>query len=470
MVNSSGVLIRSEVHSPAGEDALQWYGRGVAAMKKRDPEDPTSWMYQANIHGTYTTPLKELWNQCEHQSWYFAPWHRMYVYFFEQIIRRAITEAGGPEDWALPYWNYGLGGSDAALPEPFRQPASESENPLYVADRNPYYNEGGQLPPAVASPAKALARPLYIGIAEFGGGSGPAREPRFWGQPGELERTPHNAVHSQIGGAMGDPELAAQDPIFWLHHCNIDRIWAIWNEHEHHEDPTEDEWLEHRFEFFDADGQKVSKACGEVRETIAQLGYTFDPSPAASTVEESMPAAPPPQPSGSSPSQPKFLGATEEKVPLTGEAVEVPVGIDPRGREEAFEAATPEGANRLYLNIEDIEGEQNPSTVYGVYLNLPQDPGPQDYERHHVGNLSFFGIEKAQAPIADKAPHGMRASFEVGPLVDSLRKEGDWDEEDLRVRFAPIVPERLEGVTAAPPGTESHEPIHIGRVSLSVDS
>jgi hypothetical protein len=38
----------------------------------------------------------------------------------------------------------------------------------------------------------------------------------------------HNAIHGYVGGDMGDPNLAAYDPIFYPHHCNIDRIWAIW--------------------------------------------------------------------------------------------------------------------------------------------------------------------------------------------------------------------------------------------------
>lgn len=39
----------------------------------------------------------------------------------------------------------------------------------------------------------------------------------------------HNAVHNNIGGDM----LAAtspNDPIFWLHHCNVDRLWAAWQQ------------------------------------------------------------------------------------------------------------------------------------------------------------------------------------------------------------------------------------------------
>src|SRR5207245_1593357 len=42
-----------------------------------------------------------------------------------------------------------------------------------------------------------------------------------------LEYDLHNLVHRYVGGDMA---LAASpnDPVFWLHHCNLDRLWSIW--------------------------------------------------------------------------------------------------------------------------------------------------------------------------------------------------------------------------------------------------
>ena len=41
---------------------------------------------------------------------------------------------------------------------------------------------------------------------------------------------PHGSVHVAVGGHMADASLAAAafDPIFYLHHCNVDRVWAQW--------------------------------------------------------------------------------------------------------------------------------------------------------------------------------------------------------------------------------------------------
>jgi len=38
----------------------------------------------------------------------------------------------------------------------------------------------------------------------------------------------HNEVHGIVGGQMGDPAVAGFDPIFFLHHCNVDRLLSLW--------------------------------------------------------------------------------------------------------------------------------------------------------------------------------------------------------------------------------------------------
>lgn len=465
MSNGTQIFIRHEVRSPAGEEALEQYANAVAVMKSRPVDQTDSWLYQAGIHGS-TQPPHKLWNQCEHLSWYFLPWHRMYLYYFERIVRKAVVEAGGPADWALPYWDYSPGGESAKIPDPFRNPADPAANPLYVAQRVQLYNDGNPLPNRVINQSLALARPAYIGNAEFGGHEA---EPGkgFWGLQGRVEETPHNNIHSTIGGLMGNPKTAAQDPIFWLHHSNVDRIWAVWNESEHRQDPTAEAWLKQGWRFFDDDGSEKGKTSAQVLQTVPDLGYTYDPSPAG-IVEELVPPPPPPPPPSAPPppEEPKFVGASEEEVPLEGEPIVVPLEIDPRAQEEVLEAADPEDPRRLYLNIEDIEGETNPAIVYGIYLNLPENPDQEAYDRHYLGNLSFFGIEEASAPSDDSHPHGMRASLEAGDLIRVLRDEGDWDRENLRICFWPVTP----------PPTEieeryaHHDPIRIGRVSLSIDS
>ena len=111
---------------------LLWYTRAVTEMKKRPIADPTSWRYQAAIHDyvRQRDPLAQandvlpaaaerqrFWGQCQHFSWFFLSWHRMYLFHFEQIVSATIKQLNGPE-WALPYWNY----SDSNNPDARRVP------------------------------------------------------------------------------------------------------------------------------------------------------------------------------------------------------------------------------------------------------------------------------------------------------------------------------------------------------------
>jgi tyrosinase len=224
-------FIRHEARSVTGALHVAAYADAVAAMQGRPGGTVTSWAYQAAMHGSTALPAQPLWNGCQHGAWFFVSWHRLYVYYFEKIVRAAVIQTGGPNDWALPYWNYGLNGINAAMPEAFRSPTRRdgTPNPLYVAARDPGINAGNAMPPQVTTAANALSRPQFVGATQFGGGiGGPAQ---FFGASGALELLPHNAVHGVIGGAggwMGNVMRAAQDPIFWLHHSNIDRLWAVW--------------------------------------------------------------------------------------------------------------------------------------------------------------------------------------------------------------------------------------------------
>ena len=38
----------------------------------------------------------------------------------------------------------------------------------------------------------------------------------------------HNVVHGWVGGTMNNIMISPADPIFWLHHAEVDRIWSVW--------------------------------------------------------------------------------------------------------------------------------------------------------------------------------------------------------------------------------------------------
>src|ERR1041384_3880712 len=106
----------------ASDPVLQAYRRAIKAMKALPASDPRSWSYQAAIHGTTVTPAQTAWNTCQHGAQFFWSWHRMYLYWFERIVRKM---AGDCEPcWSLPYWDWSSP-TQRKIPAPFRDSASE---------------------------------------------------------------------------------------------------------------------------------------------------------------------------------------------------------------------------------------------------------------------------------------------------------------------------------------------------------
>jgi tyrosinase len=208
------VLIRKDIDALTGPE-IAAFRTGVSVMQSRPVSSPTSWEFQANMHGfPGGGGSNPAWGRCQHGSFFFLAWHRMYLHFFERILRAA----SGSPNLTLPYWNYSKNTPTArALPQPFRGQTignPPTANPLFVAQRNPGLNTGALLPASAVQTGSAMGMTNFI---NFGGRRGGG---------GRLEFQPHNAIHSQISGWMGSASRAARDPIFWLHHANIDRLWT----------------------------------------------------------------------------------------------------------------------------------------------------------------------------------------------------------------------------------------------------
>ena len=458
------------------------YALAVIEMQKRPATDLTSWAYQAAVHGVGSVtapPPDKFRDQCQHNSSFFLPWHRWYLYEFEQIVRATIASiAEVPADvkatWALPYWDYSRTGA-SQLPPAFRETKlwdGVRDNPLRVKGRSPGLNEGtARISASIASPLPGVLDQSFsstFATPTFGGSEFIGRHHfhEKWANPGGLESTPHNNVHGAVGGLMLDFSTAALDPIFWLHHCNIDRWWEVRGHTAPHTDPT-GAWATFLFDFHDGTGAPVRVKAGDSVATEAKLGYKYEsitrpggpPRPPSRRRQGIDVEAAPGAPAGPE-LPPEIVGHSDDGLSLTGAPASL--GFAVGAPTNQFRAARPFAAaeddhevHRVILNVEDIRGAQNPGTSYEVYLG---EQTPQ----HLAGVLSFFGIEMTQPDAAD--PHGLRYVFDITDVVDHLRDEQAWDPTDIQVSFKPV---GLDYDDEPPSAGEPQPEVTIGRVSIS---
>jgi tyrosinase-like protein/polyphenol oxidase-like protein len=80
---------------------------------------------------------------------------------------------------------------------------------------------------------------------------------------------------------MGHLGYAARDPIFYAHHCNIDKIWSKWNAlsatrpSPAYRNPTDPAFLSERWNFYDEKGRVVSISAGDVLNYSSYLRYSY---------------------------------------------------------------------------------------------------------------------------------------------------------------------------------------------------
>jgi tyrosinase len=436
--------------SPAQITSLR---RGIQAMMSRPVTDPTSYRFQANIHGTEDTPTNtqemQSWNQCEHGSFYFFSWHRMYLYFFDRILRAAAQDP----NLVLPYWNWG-DPAQRTLPLPFRQPA-DATNSLYIAPPGrPTALDAGtaSLSSATVDDSGAFSDVNFEtgGMLGNGFGGGTATPAQFNGATGDLEMQPHNVVHSALGGLMGIVDTAAQDPIFWLHHANIDRLWNHWiQQGGGRTDPTDAAWLNTTFTFYDEAGHAVYLTGAEIVDTVGQLNYRYDDDP------------PPPM----------FIrfpivlaenaaASGGERIKLEASPATVRLPLNEQAR-QALVALAGQPDRKVFLRLQDIRTEKPPSFYYAIYLNPQAGQKIDEHTPGFVGNLSLFSMARHRMPSGVPMPGGeMSVNYDVSRLADRILRNSD----ELSVV---LVPRGLVGPGGEPAPLPQEAAGTVGSVALT---
>jgi peroxiredoxin/N-acetylneuraminic acid mutarotase len=285
---------RYNVNSPEGQKMLAKYARAIDIMRTLPEYDTHSWTWWWYTHWIKGPPAflwdfarkkktevvaslpadkrdfaEAVWNGCQahpvdpsdpehYQQWYFLPWHRLMLFQFEQTIREVLHD----EDFTLPYWNPVTGNpADLVVPAVFRAPGTT----LYNGTRWPWVNAGEPLDTLWKGwlSLDCLNEKIYIDSPTGNLGFNP-----------RLDQNPHFFTHIALGGDMADFATVGGDPMFYLHHCNLDRIWESWNRLGN-KNPTDAKYLNRKFAYADRSGKRVDMPVS-ASDRVAQLGYEYD--------------------------------------------------------------------------------------------------------------------------------------------------------------------------------------------------
>ncbi|KAF7545891.1 hypothetical protein G7Z17_g8825 [Cylindrodendrum hubeiense] len=279
IAEGSAVPLRKNINELQSAGGAQWdlYIRSLYVMHTQDSEDPLSYFQVAGIHGR---PYIE-WNNtgekntdgwqgyCPHGERLFLTWHRPYVVLYEQTLvatakrlaaqypqryRSQYVEAA--ETLRAPFWDWavdkipdavvpstmavnipsGSGIKEVQISNPLRTFTfpSEALDGTYGSFDSENRARIDRCPSPKTFPDSAnelLAdRPYKSWVYDAFTHTNTFDEFASTGNGGTSLEQIHNAIHwdGACGGQFLSADFSAFDPLFMLHHCQVDRLWAYW--------------------------------------------------------------------------------------------------------------------------------------------------------------------------------------------------------------------------------------------------
>lgn len=501
------------------QDKRRSFIRGVQVMKSRNNapkhsrEYRTSWEYWGAIHG-YTgksspfgtledaqesfrqlapddallfagywaglknlTPpaqprgvAKKTWATCEHETRHFFSWHRMALYFFERVLR----EASGDPNFALPYWDYTNDATDPVDPanspgripilfvaELLNLPSGTIENPLFERRRTAGFGQLVQLDLLQTNADSTLNLSNFYEFQQT------------------LDLGVHGFIHCAVGNRclapyMGIVPFSANDPIFWVHHANIDRLWECWTTRNGRDaNPTNDrDWMKKKFRFVNEKGDLVTMKVSELFDPKGRIDYKYD------NVSQCFRVEPPAEKVAVALQEPgkERISAKMTRTPI---ATMSEVEIDQLDQEMPLAQSTEKGARKALLSavqpsvvspskavlrLKGVRAEKAPGASVSVFLT-----DHQGKNREFVGVLGFFAqfghSHKAHVRDADK---GRDFTFDVSAQLHKLLADNPTGEG---IRVALVASSGLAEEAAAV-GQERYQEagLRIREILLEVES
>jgi hypothetical protein len=477
------------INGTDGAKRLASLQTAIAKMRSLDqsPQNSAdyrrSWQYWANIHGYYGSKspdgtiadqkqylsdhgmagqlsyyngiidqsapdaiAEKIWATCEHsgdtQALNFFGWHRMYLYYFERVLRWAA----GDDTLRLPYWDY-TDPVHESLPAEFQSKTSA----LYDSRRDPGLNTGASKLNLNSTNSDSFLR-----------------KTDYFSFESDIERLIHGYIHCTVGpncpvAHMGDVPVAANDPVFYSHHANIDRLWACWQNA--HSLPA-GSWQDQPFSFVDDTGALQTQPVKNFLDSTA-LGYAYD------NVDNCTRAGGPRISATAALERAIIEGRQLQKTTLSISsriAIDHPqttVDINVSEPNAKLLVAPPEGTVATELVLRDVTVESHPGVLFDVYIAKKSQP----QTRKFVGTISWFGAFRHHG---SKGPEKKTFEFSVS---DQLRELGEIAGTSLTVTVeategrVPTNPDQVKSMQAA--AAKAFRPeakMEIGAIELQTKS
>lgn len=447
---------RKNLESAEGARDLASYKLAISRMLALPPEDPHNWYRNAMVH----------FLDCPHMNWWFFPWHRGYLGWLEQTLRRYSDDPA----FALPYWDWT---ATPRVPDAMFDGVLTPTDPAYLADFDAFdarfrptmegfwnamtaaqreqqdrrgyatfddfWTGANGIQPIF--PARGDARALTrakpdldettaanVSLATLRSSLSPVRLVSTATAPGfdsgvqanhhmvggsvvsgMLEHLPHNSVHNDIGGVTINGFMANNmspvDPVFFMHHGNIDRIWTLWNRKQEAlglsiepEPADRAAFAAEQFLFFvDAKGNPVSETASGDYFAIGAFDYDYTDGSGAGFIPQLVAAA----------------GAPTEAPPLTILDETFAVGDAALARSGAPQAAATPEPEFAQITIRPPAGHDNQHLL--VFVGPAGQPVDTEVGAPgFVASIESFGAMGAMG-------HHDAMTFTVG-LTDALAR------------------------------------------------
>jgi tyrosinase len=278
-----------------------------------------------------------------------------------------------------------------------------------------------------------------------------------------IEGTQHSSVHNICGAAGGHmgSMMSPLDPIFWLHHCNVDRLWAQWQDAGNLTPSIAanyDGW------FFDGRGNPVTGATPDHARDYRAFGYVYDrtATPArpafgalASLQDVSEPSRSPPPLSVLAVDDPDARRVADRQalaLPVTGLSQALEGHRSYRSAKIlSLGQLETEKARVVALLSEVTQPAAERPTIVRVFVSDADAP-PEEQQLHKFAapSFSFFG---------PAGHHGGSSNFalDITEPLRLLRAQGALSAGSILIQFMPL---------AAATGAVQDLPIDVGRVEL----